>query len=123
MSAGKKNSREKIKTIYRNALKESKSALNAFEKEMVKVNRAVAYTDTEPTKLLQLSRMVEIMNADVQNLARVISYCTNRIEHEKTVKSNEKIMSNSDKDAAYIQKGQREAVTCRSSSIGSIMID
>ncbi|MCP4722845.1 MAG: transposase [Desulfobacteraceae bacterium] len=110
MSAGKKNSREKIKTIYRNALKESKSALNAFEKEMVKVNRAVACTDTEPTKLLQLSRMVEIMNADVENLARVISYCTDRIEHEKTVKSNEKIMSYSDKDAAYIQKGQREAV-------------
>lgn len=110
MSAGKKNSRNKIKILYRKALKESKSALNAFEKEMLKVNRAVACIDIEPTKLLQLSRMVEIMTADVENLARVISYCTDRIELEKTVKSNEKIMSNSDKDAAFIQKGQREAV-------------
>ena len=110
MSAGKKNSREKIKNLYRKALKESKSVFNAFEKEMVKVSRAVVGIDIEPTKLLQLSRMAEIMNADVENLAKVISYCTDRIEHEKTVKSNEKIMSNSDKDAAFIQKGQREAV-------------
>ncbi len=118
MSAGKKNSRNKIKNLYRKALKESKSALNAFEKEMRKVNQAVDYIDIEPTKLLQLSRVVEIMNGDVENLAKVISYCSDRIEHEKILKSSEKIMSNSDKDAAYIQKGQREAVIGYKPQIG-----
>jgi len=110
MSAGKKNSREKIKNLYRKALKESKSALNAFEKEMIKVNRAVTSADIEPTKLLQLARMVELMNEDVKNLAKVISYCSDRIEDEKTVKAKEKVMSNSDKNAAFIKKGQRNAV-------------
>ena len=110
MVAGKKNSREKIKTLYRKALKESKSALNAFEKEMFKVNLAVNGVDIEPTKYLWLVRMVERMNEDVDNLTKVIDYCSDRIENEKIVKANEKVMSNSDKDAAFIKKGQRDAV-------------
>ena len=118
MSAGKKNSRKKIKNLYRKALKEATSALHAFEKEMVKVQKAVADIDIEPTRLLQLSRMVEVMNEDLENLAKVISYCSDRIELDKTLKSTEKIMSNSDKDAAFIQKGQREAVIGYKPQIG-----
>ena len=110
MLAGKKNSRKKIKKLYGKALKEARSALNAFEKEMVQVNRAAAGVDIIPTKLLQLARMIELMNNDVQSLSKVITYCTDRIKHEIVIKANEKIMSNSDKDAAFIKKGQREAV-------------
>jgi len=118
MSAGKKNSRQKIKKLYNKALKEARSALSAFEKEMVEVNHALACVDIPPTKLLQLERMVELMNNDVKNLGRVIDYCTDRIRYEIVKKANEKVMSNSDNNAAFIQKGQREAVIGYKPQIG-----
>lgn len=110
MSAGKKNSRKKIKKFYRKVLKEAWSALKAFEKEMVVVNRSASSADLSPTQKLQLARMVEWMNRDVESISKVISYCTVRVVRNKSVKAVDKIMSNSDRHAAYIQKGQREAV-------------
>jgi len=118
MSAGKKNSRAKIKKLYRKALKEAQSALNAFEKEMVRVNQAAVSASITPTMVLRLTRVVELMNLDVKNLSTVISYCEDRIEREVTKKASEKIMSVSDKDAAFIQKGQREAVVGYKPQIG-----
>ena len=118
MLAGKKNSRKKIKRLYSKALKEAQSALNSFKKEMVQVNQAANMTDITPTKLLQRARMIEQMNKDVQSLSRVIAYCTDRIKRDIVKKAKEKIMSNSDKNAAFIQKGQREAVIGYKPQIG-----
>ncbi len=118
MSAGKKNSRKKIKKLYRKVLKEGRSALSTFEKEMIKVNRVVPAVDIAPTKHMQLTRMVELMNLDVENLSKVISYCTDRIEQDASIKATEKIMSNSDENAAFIKKGQRNAVIGYKPQIG-----
>ncbi|MCP4750067.1 MAG: transposase, partial [Proteobacteria bacterium] len=118
MSAGKKNSRAKIKTLYRKALKEARSALKAFEKEMAVVNRSTSSADVPPSLELQLIRMVERMNADVESLSKVIGYCTERIEFDKSIAAKEKIMSNSDKDAAYIKKGQRNEVVGYKPQVG-----
>lgn len=110
MLAGKKDSRKKIKKLYKKALKEARSALGSFEKEMVLINKVVSSTDIIPTKHVQLTRVIELMSCDLKNLLKVITYCNDRIEHDKILKAKEKIMSNSDKDAAYIAKGQREAI-------------
>jgi len=110
MSKGKKGSKKKIKNLYRKVLKEARSALSAFEKEMIIVNQSVSSMDLLPSRMAQLARMVEWMNHDVESISQVISYCTKRVMQGKTVKAVDKIMSNSDENAAYIQKGQREAV-------------
>ncbi len=110
MSAGRKNSKGKIEKFYRKVLKEARSALKAFEKEMVVVNRSAPSADLPPTRKLQLDRIVAWMNSDVESIPKVISYCEKRVLRGKSVKAVAKIMSNSDGNAAYIEKGQREAV-------------
>jgi len=46
---------------------------------------------------------------DIANIEKVRGYCAKRIFAGESTPSKEKIISLSDKDAAYIQKGNREA--------------
>ena len=62
-----------------------------------------------PTRKNQLLRLIEWIDADIQNLKKVADYCQRRVFEGVTIASKEKIMSLSDPDAAYIQKGNREA--------------
>jgi len=110
LNCGKRNSKKKIKKFYRQLLKEARIACAAFEEEMVAVNQAVQSANLQPVKKYQLLRLVEWMNEDLESLKKVIGYCTERIEHDKVAKSKDKILSLSDKDAAFIKKGDREPV-------------
>ncbi len=47
---------------------------------------------------------------DTDKLEQVIGYCDKRINQDKSTPSTEKIMSLSDRDAAYIAKGNRDEV-------------
>lgn len=118
MSVGKKNSKKKIKKIYGKLLKEARSALAAYQGEIVTINQAVVAADLIPSKQLQLTRLVELMISDKEKLSQVIGYCSGRINLHKTFKAKDKIMSNSDPSASLIQKGQREAVVGYKPQIG-----
>ena len=46
----------------------------------------------------------------LENLEKIIGYCTKRVFDNQSTSSNQKVLSLSDPDAAYIQKGNRDPV-------------
>jgi hypothetical protein len=58
----------------------------------------------------RLDRLWERITEDLSNTCRVAEYARARVLHGKSTPSTEKVLSLSDKDLAFIQKGNREAV-------------
>jgi len=110
MLNGKKGDKARRKKYYRIILKEARKALKAFNEEYTRIEEAAIIVDILPSKKHQLIRIIELIKDDIGKLEQVIGYCDERINLDKTVPSKEKIMSLSDKDAAYIAKGNREEV-------------
>ena len=106
MESGKAKSQKKRRKHYRKLLSLSQEAIILFDKEIA---NDVSDIDILPTKKVQLSRLVSMISDDIGNLKKVASYCQRRIFEQETILSKDKIMSISDPDAAYIQKGNREA--------------
>lgn len=106
----KRDSKAKRKKIYRKLLKEARSAHKAFQSELKKVRKSVSHLNIEPSRDFKLKRLVEWMEADVNSMLQVIGYCSQRINHNETTPSKDKVLSLSDKSVGYIKKGDREPV-------------
>jgi len=100
----------KRKKLYKKLLKDAKKAHSAFSKEMKKIEEEMDRIDILPSKKQRLCRVVQWMKNDIDNIKKVIGYCTARVFENKKVGSKEKVLSMSDEDAGYIQKGQRDPV-------------
>ena len=107
---GKKDSEKKRKKHYTMILNKARRANEKFVKEMKTIEADALSVNLAPSMKIKLIRLVEMMSDDISDLCKVIDYCESRVfENEKTP-SNEKVLSLSDISAAYIQKGNREAV-------------
>ncbi len=110
MESGKKNSKKKRRKYYKHLLKLSGQAEVLFEEELQKVTPQIKEVSIKPSRKERLDRLVKMIKTDVDTLKMVRGYCHSRIIDEVIVPSKDKVMSVSDNDAAYIQKGDREAV-------------
>jgi len=107
---GKKDSEKKRKKHYKELLKKAQSAHDKFVKEMEKVEANAQEANLIPSLKTRLIRLVEMMNEDLSNLRWVMDYCYKRVFEKKSTSSTEKVLSLSDKSAAFIEKGAREPV-------------
>ena len=107
---GKKGSKTKRKKHYKALLKKAQGAHKKFIKEMEKVDTNAQKAHLPPSQKTRLIRLIEMMNEDISNLQRVIDYCGERVFKGAKIPSMEKVLSLSDPSAAFIQKGNREAV-------------
>lgn len=110
LNAGKPHSKEKIKAWYLELLEIAEAAMKGFTEVMPEIRENSEKADLSISKEEQLVRSVQLMDEDISNLKKVIAYCRKRIVEEKTTKSKDKVLSLSDKDAAWIAKGNREPV-------------
>jgi IS5 family transposase len=109
MESGKPKSKKNRKKHYKKLLNAVEKALKLFEKEIAAIELRVGKTSLKPSKYSKLLRLVEMMKLDMENIRKVKEYCRSRIFENKSTPSKEKILSISDKDAGYIEKGNREA--------------
>ncbi len=117
-SVGKPGSKAKRKKLYRQLLKEARSAHKAFESELKKVKRSLSSVNIQPSRYFKLDRLIECMAADVQSLLQVHGYCSKRINADEITPSKDKTLSLSDESVGFIIKGDREPVIGYKPQIG-----
>ncbi len=108
--AGKANSKIKLKQHYRQLLRKGKSAFAALGTQFERVEKEIQLDALAPSRRAILLRITEQIRSDLSDAGRVIEYARDRVFHEKTLPSTEKVLSLSDGSAAYITKGSRTAV-------------
>jgi hypothetical protein len=111
LTSGKANSKGKLKKYYRKVLNIASKALVHLAEELVLLEeRYFPYTFLAPSRRISLEHVIEQMKEDLSDIHTVMGYTTERIFNGKQVKSTEKILSLSDKAAAFIKKGNRNPV-------------
>lgn len=110
MEAGKPKSIKSRRKKYKKLLSKAAEAVMLFQEELIKIKSQLSEISIEPSQFLRVHRLIEMMGEDVSNIEKVRMYCSERIFDGKKRPSKEKIMSISDSSAAFIQKGNREAV-------------
>lgn len=106
----KPKSVKKRKKYYEKLLRLAKKAHEKYLMELEGVDERFKSLNLLPSKQIRLVRVIEWMHEDVASLKQVIDYCEKRILHNQSTPAKEKVMSLIDRDAAYIEKGGREAV-------------
>lgn len=109
MESGKPGSDKKRRKYYRKLLSLSQEAIVLFEEEMKPIYECKKELNILPSRKAQLQRLIKWIDTDIQSLKKVTTYCHKRVFEGEKLGSKDKIMSLSDPDAAYIQKGNREA--------------
>lgn len=108
LNVGKKNSKKNRLKSYRKLLKQAKMAYRIFIKEFKEIESLSKEVNIKPTQKIKLIRLVELIQEDINSLEQVMDYCPKRVFKEEKIKSVDKVLSLSDKDAAFIKKGDRE---------------
>ena len=111
LAAGKPHSKKKIKKHYRRLLEFGRRAVAHLDNELQGVEDTYhPYDFLFPSRRKMLSTVLKQIREDIGDAYRVIQYAGERIFEGKTGSSRDKVLSLSDKTAAYIKKGGREAV-------------
>ncbi|MFH1038758.1 MAG: hypothetical protein V1789_08855 [PVC group bacterium] len=111
LAAGKPHSKRKIKKYYRRLLEFGHRAVAHLDKELQGVEDTYQpYDYLFPGRRKMLSAVLEQIHEDIGDAGRVIRYAEERIFEGRIRSSRDKVLSLSDKTAAYIEKGVREAV-------------
>ena len=108
--AGKPKSRGKMKRYYRQLLERGRKAAAALARELSYLEENLEIKTLPPSRREMCSRVLQQIRCDISDAKRVLRYSYDRVIHNITLPSTEKIMSLSDGSAAYIKKGGREAV-------------
>ena len=108
LNVGKKNAKAKRNKAYKKLLKHANRANKILRKDLQRIEKAVAGVDIKPTQKVQLIRVIELITEDLNNLEKVMDYCPKRVFKEEKIKSADKVLSVSDRDASFIKKGDRE---------------
>ena len=109
MEAGKPKSEKKRRQHYRKTLKAAGCAVALFQEELTLIDIQMQTASLPPSQYQRLQRLIEMVREDIAHIEKVRAYCAKRIFKSESTPSKEKIISTSDGDAAYIQKGNREA--------------
>jgi IS5 family transposase len=111
-STGKAKKQGKVKRLYYRLLRKGRRVCKRFERELAVVQSALA-GDKEmlPSERLMAEEVVELIRADIQAIGQVAAAGDRRVIKEEKVPSQEKVISISDPDAAFIVKGGWNTVT------------
>jgi hypothetical protein len=108
---GKAKKQGKLKKLYFQLLRRGVRSCKRFERELVAVEKALnAQTQLPPSQRLMAQEVIELIGADIQAIGQVADTCQRRVFEGEKVPSNEKILSVSDADAAFIVKGNWNTV-------------
>jgi hypothetical protein len=108
--AGKAKSKGKLKKCYRQLLDRGRKAVDALTEQWNQLEQSLSLEHQAPSRRVLLRRVVQQIKSDLSDANRVLAYADNRVFHDKTLPSTQKVLSLSDGSAAYIQKGNRNPV-------------
>lgn len=112
MIAGKPNSRKNVKRNYKEMLRVGQKMLDYLigQKESLDLEVLSLAGDLPPSHYVRLNQAWCQLDETLTAVARVLHYTGDRVFNGVVLPSSEKILSISDKAAAYIKKGDREPV-------------
>lgn len=110
MNAGKKGLKGKIKKTFRAFLNLSDKVVADLEAIRDQATPFWEVLDLGPMRGYALDLLWDKIERDLQDAAYVAQYARHHLDTGKPIPAREKILSVSDRDAAYIQKGQRQPV-------------
>jgi IS5 family transposase len=108
--AGKAKSQGKLKKHYRRLIGLARKTVAALNLELRRVKIEVLTQKLPPSRQSFLRRMLDQIEGDLADANHVMEYAHDRVFHDKTLPSTEKILSLSDGSAAFIKKGNRNPV-------------
>ena len=112
LSTGKAKKQGKLKKLYYQLLRRGRRVCKRFERELAVVEKALAgQKELPPSRRLAAQEVVEMIGADIQAIGQVVSAGERRVLKEEKVPSDQKVISISDGDAAFIVKGGWNTVT------------
>lgn len=98
---------EHRKNLYRKFLVMAETIAHTYNDRIDFVGNQVYLTRVKPSQKNRLTHTCEEMSSDIEELFRVIDYCRLRVEEGISTPGDEKILSISDPDAAFLKKGSR----------------
>ena len=105
-STGKPKSRSKLKKLYYKLLRGGRRVCKRFERELAAVKKVLsAQQQLPPTQRQMAEEVIEWIGADIEAIGQVAAAGERRILEGEKVPSSEKVVSLSDRDAAFIVKG------------------
>jgi IS5 family transposase len=105
-----KNLEKKRLRQYRKLMGRGRAAHGLIANEMLNVRSALAALNVLPSRRARAARVVAQLDGDLEMLARVLDNCEARVVDKAKVDAEDKVVSTSDPDAAFIVKGQRDTV-------------
>lgn len=108
--AGKANSKGKMKKRYRQLLDRGRKAADSLAVKLNRFEQGLLLQMQEPSRRVLLQRVLQRIRTDLSDANRVLQYANDRVFHNKSLPSTEKVLSLSDRSAAYIKKGSRNPV-------------
>lgn len=109
-AAGKPHSKDKIKKLYKRALRLCVKITDRLVKQYDRFSPAWKAAKFVPSRRRQLDALVEEIDESLRAALRVYQYAGDRILNGVVLPAAEKILSLSDDCVAYIKKGGREPV-------------
>ena len=103
------NTNRKYKKWYRELYEVARKTREHLQKEIQKFDQRFEPKQFKPSLRKRISRMHNRNLEDLESVKRVIEYSSRRVLEGKTTPANQKVLSLTDKDAAFIKKGDREA--------------
>lgn len=110
LSAGKANSRRKMKKHYRELLRMGRKVIDSLMPQLSELEADLKTDALPPSRRELLAYVLNQIRTDLADALRVVEYCGERVFHDIKLPSTEKILSLSDGSAAYIKKGGRNPV-------------
>lgn len=107
IASGKKGG---IKGLYTTLLKKAEKFAVHLTKEYQRWNSASDLSGFRPSRRTLIEKTILLIMQDTADAQRTIQNARSRLSDQISVPAKEKILSISDQDAAYIQKGGREPV-------------
>jgi hypothetical protein len=112
LSTGKAKKQGKVKRLYYRLLRRGRRVCKRFERELAVVEKALAAEkQLPPSRRLAAQEVVQWIREDIQAIGQVASAGERRVLQQEQVPSQEKVISISDPDAAFIVKGGWNTVT------------
>jgi Transposase DDE domain len=109
-AAGKKDSKRRRTRRYRQLLAKALLLHQRLDQFSAPLPALVSSLDVPPSQQERIRRVVDALRADVASLHKAINACNARVLNEQKVAVENKVLSSSDQDAAFIKKGQRDPV-------------
>lgn len=109
-TAGKPNSKKKIKKMYKQALELCQKVARRLIKQFKKHYKVWLAVPARPSRRRQLDKLVNQIEDSLEAALRICQYTGDRVCHGVTLPAAEKVLSLCDECAAFIKKGGREPV-------------